>query len=127
MKQRKPCSVSGSVFVWALILSNLLVFQLTSNRNLLTSSFLKEDMISFAPSVNSVIVVGNALDFTGEAVALPSVRVQEADADNVDEKRQYYGGKGDKPHLGGFAANSVDMNGVSPGMQRIRLVPKTLI
>ena len=44
----------------------------------------------------------------GPAIALPSVRISESD--EVD--RKIYGGKGDKPHLGGFT--SFDPNGVSP-------------
>lgn len=36
----------------------------------------------------------------GKAVALPSVRISEEEDKNVD--RHFYGGKGDKPHLGGF-------------------------
>lgn len=42
----------------------------------------------------------------GEAVALPSVRTENA------TREAMYGGKGDKPHLGGFV--DVDMHGVSP-------------
>jgi hypothetical protein len=42
-----------------------------------------------------------------KAVALPSVRL---DQDVV--KRGQYGGKGDKPHLGGFT--EMDMDGISP-------------
>ncbi len=36
----------------------------------------------------------------GKAVALPSVRISEEDDKNIE--RHIYGGKGDKPHLGGF-------------------------
>lgn len=54
------------------------------------------------------------LDFPlGDAVALPSVRVEVTETDE-GHKKEYYGGKGDKPHLGGFANNDVDMEGVSP-------------
>ena len=42
----------------------------------------------------------------GEAVPLPSVRTENA------TREAMYGGKGDKPHLGGFV--DVDMHGVSP-------------
>ena len=46
----------------------------------------------------------------GEAPALPSIRVshQESAAD----QRKYYGGAGDKPHLGGFT--EFDSDGISP-------------
>lgn len=46
----------------------------------------------------------------GPAVALPSVRIDESQ--EVD--RKFYGGRGDKPHLGGFT--SFDPNGVSPSL-----------
>ena len=36
----------------------------------------------------------------GKAVALPSVRISEAEEKGI--RRSFYGGKGDKPHLGGF-------------------------
>lgn len=44
------------------------------------------------------------------AVALPSVRISEEEDAQVD--RKFYGGAGDKPHLGGFT--SFDPMGVSP-------------
>jgi len=44
------------------------------------------------------------------AVALPSVRTSEEEETNID--RKFYGGAGDKAHLGGFTA--FDPNGVSP-------------
>ena len=54
----------------------------------------------------------NPLDIPREtAVALPSVRIDDS---NVGYDRTIYGGKGDKPHLGGFATNSVDIDGLSP-------------
>jgi hypothetical protein len=46
-----------------------------------------------------------------QAIAMPSIRV------NSTEKRghnDFYGGKGDLPHLGGFASKDIDMSGVSP-------------
>ena len=36
----------------------------------------------------------------GKAVALPSIQISEDEDKDVD--RGQYGGKGDKPHLGGF-------------------------
>ena len=44
------------------------------------------------------------------AVAMPSVRLSVEEDAQV--KRSFYGGKGDKPHLGGFT--SFDPMGVSP-------------
>jgi hypothetical protein len=55
----------------------------------------------------------------GKAVALPSVRVEEEIRKTSQDK--YYGGRGDKQHLGGFASGSVDMNGVSPAAWKLML------
>jgi len=38
----------------------------------------------------------------GKAVALPSIRITEEEEKNINIDRNIYGGKGDKPHLGGF-------------------------
>ena len=46
----------------------------------------------------------------GEAQALPSIRV--SDAESAVNERKFYGGAGDKPHLGGFT--EFDTDGVSP-------------
>ncbi|KAL7565806.1 hypothetical protein ACA910_015584 [Epithemia clementina (nom. ined.)] len=48
----------------------------------------------------------------GEAVNLPSIRVKEKEEGNVDKVRSFYGGAGDKAHLGGFT--ELDLHGVSP-------------
>lgn len=48
----------------------------------------------------------------GEAVALPSIRVDENSTESVDSQRKFYGGKGDKAHLGGFT--ELDTMGISP-------------
>jgi SAM-dependent methyltransferase len=47
----------------------------------------------------------------GKAIALPSIRVEDEDSQEVDSKRKIYGGKGDKKHLGGFT--NLDTEGVS--------------
>lgn len=44
------------------------------------------------------------------AVAIPSIRTTEEEEASI--KRKFYGGRGDKAHLGGFT--SFDPNGVSP-------------
>jgi hypothetical protein len=46
----------------------------------------------------------------GPAVPMPSVRISKEEESSI--KRKFYGGAGDKPHLGGFT--SFDPNGVSP-------------
>ena len=48
----------------------------------------------------------------GKAVALPSVRITEEEENKIARKQ--YGGKGDKPHLGGFT--EFDPMGVSPSL-----------
>lgn len=52
----------------------------------------------------------------GKAVALPSVRVDDS---NASYNRKIYGGKGDKPHLGGFT--ELDPDGVSPAAWKFML------
>lgn len=47
----------------------------------------------------------------GKAKNLPSVRVQDA---NLDQRRNNYGGKGDKEHLGGFS--EIDPGGINPAL-----------
>lgn len=47
----------------------------------------------------------------GKAIAMPSVRI---DDNNAEYDRAIYGGKGDKPHLGGFT--EFDPDGVSPAV-----------
>ena len=46
------------------------------------------------------------------AVAMPSVRTTKEEESSI--KRKFYGGRGDKPHLGGFT--SFDPNGISPSL-----------
>ena len=41
----------------------------------------------------------------GKAVAMPSVQITEEDEKKIG--RGIYGGKGDKPHLGGFTSFDV--------------------
>jgi len=48
----------------------------------------------------------------GKAVALPSVRISDEEESSI--RREFYGGKGDKPHLGGFT--EFDVLGVSPSL-----------
>ena len=49
----------------------------------------------------------------GTVPNLPSIRVEDkTSSDNVDAKREIYGGAGDKSHLGGFT--QYDGHGVSP-------------
>lgn len=49
----------------------------------------------------------------GEAINLPSIRVEE---EAVDSERKIYGGNGDKKHLGGFT--ELDLAGISPAVWR---------
>lgn len=55
----------------------------------------------------------------GRAPSLPSVRVAPAE----EVERQFYGGKGDAKHLGGFT--DIDMMGISPASWRhlVRMNP----
>jgi hypothetical protein len=121
-------SNGGKFFLWILIVSNVLVFQLSGlyynhkrHAASLLPTFETEDDAP-PPSHRQYHSQSNIhpyLDIPlGDAIALPSIRVVEKEEEQRnDPKRQnYYGGKGDKKHLGGFATgNTLDMNGISPG------------
>lgn len=49
----------------------------------------------------------------GKPKPLPSIRVEDSKI-SVDNQRSIYGGKGDKPHLGGFT--EIDLHGISPSV-----------
>lgn len=105
-----------NVSIWFLILSNILVFQFggyffgseSSYSNVQVGSYLGTQSTAFGSSEQNPLGVPN-----GKAVALPSVRVND---DGAGYDRKMYGGKGDKPHLGGFATGSVDIDGMSPAL-----------
>jgi len=120
---RTQCTVS----IWVLLLSNILVLQLTWNQrggggNEETFDLLQLVDNTALPSVvatSHTIADGgtssssSTLDFIlapkqGQAEVLPSVRV----AKKAFQSDNLYGGKGDKPHLGGFT--DLDHHGVSP-------------
>lgn len=98
-----------------LILTNLLVFQLAYFHGQYSFSAPVPMSTEFPPKLETdghrglgiprVQSHSHAIPL-GEAVALPSVRTENA------TREAMYGGKGDKPHLGGFV--DVDMHGVSP-------------
>ena len=63
--------------------------------------------------VTSAAFSSYVLDYPrGTAVALPSVRMSKEEEKNI--KRDFYGGKGDKKHLGGFT--EIDLQGISPSV-----------
>lgn len=55
------------------------------------------------------------------AVALPSIRVDDPTANQASSQgnEAYYGGAGDRPHLGGFANAGIDFAGVSPATWKV--------
>ena len=130
--ERRQCNVS----IWVLILSNLLVFQfagfffnspnynygttVASNQNeLLINTQSQPVVVTSSSSSSSSSSSGGSTRRSalaipeGKAIALPSIRI---DDQKVEYKRDFYGGAGDKPHLGGFATNSVDLDGVTPNL-----------
>ena len=54
----------------------------------------------------------------GPAVALPSIRTTTEEEKDIN--RNFYGGKGDKKHLGGFT--SFDPFGVSPTLWKVSMI-----
>lgn len=105
------CSVS----IWFLILSNILVFQLTYfHKTIWSDSYDVLSVLETTPRQqeqggNSTYV----LDYPrGSAVALPSIQVGKDEEDKIN--RQHYGGQGDKKHLGGFT--EIDLFGITPAV-----------
>jgi SAM-dependent methyltransferase len=115
---------SGRVYFCILVLSNLLVFQLSrqprdyagqepSSEHLL----LEADASLLLPVPNDQAAAWNPLRNPleippGQAPNLPSIRVSEEAVDKYRTKNTKYGGFGDKQHLGGFT--EYDGSGVSP-------------
>jgi Methyltransferase domain len=99
--QDSSCNVS----IWILLLSNFLVYQLSSLSNESTDAFRTTDTLPSETSLENVLSPPK-----GKAVALPSVRI----ATDSLQSEQQYGGKGDKAHLGGFT--DMDHHGISPAV-----------
>mmetsp|Transcript_5781 Transcript_5781/g.11284 ORF Transcript_5781/g.11284 Transcript_5781/m.11284 type:complete len:394 (-) Transcript_5781:180-1361(-) len=121
----------GSCSVWVLILSNVLVFQLSTlyyqsspAMRATTENAKSLDVPPPPPSSSSSLTSSakwNPLDPlaipSGQAINLPSVRVNHTtEANSIDKKRSIYGGAGDKAHLGGFT--EIDLDGISPNLWR---------
>jgi hypothetical protein len=111
-----PCS---STALWILIALNLLMVQLFGlffYRQYGNGTLEFDVPITVLPQIRSGRQNHPILDLPlQDAVALPSIRVvDEKEIKREGHTGNYYGGKGDKPHLGGFANNNVDMDGVSP-------------
>jgi hypothetical protein len=107
---------SRGVSIWILILSNILVFQLSGwyFNDAYPAYQLSEEKESSAALPAPQGSFTNPLEIPrGQAVALPSVRLEGA---SQEVKRSQYGGKGDKPHLGGFLTDGIDMEGVTPAL-----------
>jgi hypothetical protein len=115
---RRENQGSLKVSIWILVLTNLLVFQLSglyfqqpADYRLAESSEITGTLTTYTPATQGA-AFPNPLDIPrGKAVALPSVIIDDS---KVVYERKIYGGKGDKPHLGGFATGSIDMDGVAP-------------
>lgn len=98
---RQRQQMNWSVPIWVLVLTNLLVFQLTysSSGGGGGGGEYLETLSSVSVSSSSAAQVPNyALGIPqGKAQNLPSVRVKKEDF----QSQEIYGGKGDKSHLGG--------------------------
>jgi hypothetical protein len=143
VKRSPTSSASESSSRWwfccVLVLSNILVFQLSRQPLGYTGQELStvDLLLAMTPALPSLLspvsqppsdAVGstgaNALAVAwdpfrnpleippGQAPNLPSIRVSEENVDKYRKKNTKYGGKGDKQHLGGFT--EYDGSGVSP-------------
>jgi SAM-dependent methyltransferase len=138
-KRSSSSSSSESSSRWwfcvVLVLSNILVFQLSrqpldyTGQELSTMDLLLattpalsslQSPVSQPPSDANALAVAwdpfrNPLEIPpGQAPNLPSIRVSEENVDKYRKKNTKYGGKGDKLHLGGFT--EYDGAGVSPSV-----------
>jgi len=123
---------SSIVLIFSLLASFAVLTSLLHGSTLITGYnaaliFQQPDVMSVI-STRTATTVGGAGAFDplqqnplgippGEAVNLPSIRVQE---EAVDKERKIYGGAGDKKHLGGFT--ELDLNGISPAVWRKMLL-----
>ena len=106
----KGSTLDWKIFIWVLLLSNLLVFQLTRLGN---DELFRTDS-SMAGSLTHSFSEGNTYSLIppkGKALALPSIRTGDP---NTVMPGGLYGGTGDKHHLGGFT--DLDHHGVSPAV-----------
>lgn len=83
-------------FVLILLLSNILVYQLSRHPN----------------DIDHATITAAAAMPTTEVIPLPSLR--KPDSEEGQRDRHIYGGEGDPSHLGGFTA--LDRDGISPAV-----------
>ncbi len=113
-RREKMSSHTGRVVLLLILVScNVLVFQIQDFFRLYQGPLLStmSEEFSSNPSDGQTF----RQQPLGKAVALPSIRGHESEGVNHGS----YGGKGDKPHLGGFASNDIDMMGVSPAAWKL--------
>jgi hypothetical protein len=97
-----------SAAIGALILTNVLVFQITWNLRGNGGGDERYELLALTSSTGATSVDFILSPPGGKAVALPSVRIPKT----TFKSDKIYGGVGDKPHLGGFT--DLDHHGVSP-------------
>jgi hypothetical protein len=124
----KASTGSCSIPIWAILLSNVLVFLVTYKNDYSYSSFRGDalDQSEFLKSTATATISTSTstepihlekyllyplLIPNGTTPNLPSIRIED---DAVDKSREQYGGKGDKAHLGGFT--DIDLAGISPAL-----------
>lgn len=116
IRQPNQSSPRGRISIWILLATNLMVFLITWNlggvgggdeQTLLQTVDIqrKTTAASGDPSVDGDY---SLIPKKGKAVAMPSIRVTR----DASQPETIYGGKGDKPHLGGFT--DMDIHGISP-------------
>lgn len=111
--------ISIRVAISILVLTNLLMFQFGLLLSTMKNSY-PENVAGASPPIEnhrrlraSSSVLFPLATPQGNALALPSIRLSD---DKDDVQRKFYGGKGDKAHLGGFT--DIDMLGISPAVWR---------
>jgi hypothetical protein len=113
IKQSNQSSPRGTCrfSIWILLATNLMVFLVTWNLGEVGDEQTLPQTVDTHKTASSAGSVGGGYSLvpnTGKAMALPSIRVRK----DTSLPETIYGGKGDKPHLGGFT--DMDHHGVSP-------------
>jgi len=108
----------NAIIIYACVITATVVFQAhpqIDHHADVSAAVETRHLLKNEPSSSSSLPGWNPLDplaiAAGKAQNLPSIRVQDT---TVDVNRKFYGGNGDKPHLGGFT--EMDLAGISPAV-----------
>lgn len=112
--KKMPKTSTSNRILWSILAINTLGILFSNNFYVKHIDSTTHD--SPLPKSSNGMHAGNPLmPPAGIAIPLPSIRTEEK-AGTRKTVRQEFGGEGDRPHLGGFLTNDVDMLGTSPAL-----------